>query len=235
MGREYVRVTGRHKSDVRVVERFLGSGKIMIRLQSLPGRRHQVACVDTGVSKPIFRSDDPFIRVGIQPGSPPGKGTIGDQKMPAVRHQLQVVTEFKSFVLMAHEFRWEIQRNICPAPIHIIGKDEELRFAYLSSQVIGTTQEIFPVGSIQGIDLEKIRAPHIEADCITRLNSLQQFLTFWNNWPAKVKIPAYLLFYPLKIFRALPPAIVDHIGPCIFQDTFRDSENVVPGLPPAGF
>ena len=43
-----------------------------------------------GIRIPIFRRDDDFVWMAVQPGTPPRKGGIGDDMMPAAGHEPQI-------------------------------------------------------------------------------------------------------------------------------------------------
>ena len=43
-----------------------------------------------GIRIPVFRRDDDFVWMAVQPGTPPRKGGIGDDMMPAAGHEPQI-------------------------------------------------------------------------------------------------------------------------------------------------
>ena len=62
----------------------------MLSLTSDPRGWEHIGVSRGGIRIPVFRRDDDFFWMAVQPGPPPRKGGIGDDMMPAAGHEPQI-------------------------------------------------------------------------------------------------------------------------------------------------
>ena len=125
---------------------------------------------------PIGWSNYFFIAVLIEPGRPPGKGTIGYDKMTTGLHKLQVIAKLKALHIVLYYLTRVLKPEVFFTPCRIIWENKKMWLVHHLCHLLSGFVKVLQVSGIQCGCCEKIRTPYVQAYWIGFFNFCQNFI-----------------------------------------------------------